>query len=138
MSEARQVAKTYANRAQQPYEVIATHTGLYYVTPTTNAYIMAARGYQTIQPDPAILCAAHTDPYILEQAYEQDEADYKEIGYTCQCGQQLTFGDWVYGSDTLYECPACHTIHDTDPDLLNNEPTIAGEVTGYDNGPTFW
>jgi hypothetical protein len=91
----------------------------------------------------AILCAAHTDPYILEQAYEQDEADHpaadhKELGYQCDCGQQLTFGDWVYGTDTLYDCPSCGTRHNTDPDLRNDEPTIAGEVTGYDNGPTFW
>jgi hypothetical protein len=55
----------------------------------------------------AILCAAHTDPYILEQAYEQDDEN--------------EYCNWCENNPCT--CP---------------EPDIAGEVTGYDNGPTFW
>jgi hypothetical protein len=83
-------------------------------------YIWHRRGCPHTSP---ILCAAHTDPYILEQAYEQDEAGLEEQPIDCT-GDPLDDDEWDMG----YDCS----------NSLNDEPTIAGEVTGYDNGPTFW
>jgi hypothetical protein len=73
--------------------------------------------------NPYILCAAYTDPYILEQAYEQDEAGLEEQPIDCT-GDPLDDDEWDMG----YDCS----------NSLNDEPTAAGEVTGYDDGPTFW
>jgi hypothetical protein len=82
-----------------------------------------------------ILCAAHTDPYILEQAYEQDEAGLEEGIVICpKCGVVIVLPD-VF-TDTFIICDTC--LHEWSITSLNDEPTIAGEVTGYDNGPTFW
>jgi hypothetical protein len=71
-----------------------------------------------------ILCAAHTDPYILEQAYEQDEEGLEEqpLCPHCQIGEHWN----------------CTCYDEENNAALNDEPTAAGEVTGYDNGPTFW
>jgi hypothetical protein len=70
--------------------------------------------------NPRILCAAHTDPFILEQAYEQDEEGLEEQPIDCT-------------GDPLDDCDWCENNPCTCP-----EPDLAGEVTGYDNGPTFW
>jgi hypothetical protein len=87
-----------------------------------------------------ILCAAHTDPYILEQAYEQDEEGLEEGIVICpKCGVVIVMPDVFTGSFII--CDTClHEWPYTQPQdaRLNDEPTAAGEVTGYDNGPTFW
>jgi hypothetical protein len=62
---------------------------------------------------PILAVSTLTDPYILEQAYDADEA---------------TLAD-----DEAY-CPDC----DREPCICDEEPPEASEVTGYDNGPTYW
>jgi hypothetical protein len=84
--------------------------------------------------DQHILCAAHTDPYILEQAYEQDEAGLEEQPIDCT-GDPLDDDECCLfcGPQFFHDNPECPKY-----DPRYDEPTIAGEVTGYDNGPTFW
>ena len=68
-------------------------------------------------------------------------ADDQMLGYQCMCGQQLTYGDWVDGSDTLYDCPTCGARHNLDAqatdctgDPLDDEPDDARDVTGWEGG----
>ena len=84
------------------------------------------------------------DPLDDEPQYIRDlrsVANDAEIGYECMCGQRLTYGDWVDGSDTLYDCPVCGTRHNLDEQAIDctgdpedDEPDEARDVTGWIDG----
>jgi hypothetical protein len=124
-----------------------------------------------------IHCAAHTDPYVLEQAYEQDEAGLGEQPIDCtgdpldmedqmddntwQPTHRVIFADghevmvMLTDEDVAYTRNEWYSDSLADIEVvdggwlfqgqpfpgtinpLNDEPTAAGDVTGYDNGPTF-
>jgi hypothetical protein len=69
-----------------------------------------------------------TDPYILEQAYDADEATLTDDDAYCpDCDQAPC-------RCTESHCQECGNL---DEECIC-EPPEASEVTGYDNGPTYW